>query len=379
MGLFIRDRASSVLNDSSVVGDSVADALDTLGMASGSIPEVSVANIENPATTSTNYTSGRRFWTGITKFVSLAWTWASKQTFTTAPRFSSTTANQVLEVDGNKDLVSAAKGTAFNKNFGTTSGTVTEGNDSRIGNAINLQGKLLNPALRADNRMIVFNAGADEHEYVERPISTIRCGAFSSISPTVTSGWSGALPLDSEIEDSSNMHKTTIEDSGTATGTHSSTTLQDTNKTWTVNQFAGMNVRITSGTGANQIRRITSNISNTLTVPTWTITPDNTSVYEIYITSRITAPNLGWYSVFAKVTFTGGGAGATRGIRIDVNGVFEANVFFPILGVENSITLVYGLVLNPGDYIEMHGYQDTGADKAMIGGKARIYLQVVGQ
>ena len=62
----------------------------------------------------------------------IANTWALKQTFTTAPRLSSTTANQRLEVDSNKDIVSVAKGSADNKDFGTTAGTVTEGNDSRL-------------------------------------------------------------------------------------------------------------------------------------------------------------------------------------------------------------------------------------------------------
>ena len=65
----------------------------------------------------------------------LAITWSQKQTFTTAPRLSSTTANQRLEVDANKDIISVAKGTADNKDFGTGSGTVCEGNDSRLSNS----------------------------------------------------------------------------------------------------------------------------------------------------------------------------------------------------------------------------------------------------
>lgn len=49
----------------------------------------------------------------------VAQTFAAKVTFTLAPRFSSVTANHVLTVDGSKDLTSEAKGTAFNKDFGT--------------------------------------------------------------------------------------------------------------------------------------------------------------------------------------------------------------------------------------------------------------------
>lgn len=38
------------------------------------------------------------------------------------------TASQIVETDASKNLVSVAKGTAYNKNFGTTAGTVLEGN-----------------------------------------------------------------------------------------------------------------------------------------------------------------------------------------------------------------------------------------------------------
>lgn len=69
-----------------------------------------------------------------------------------------------------------------------------------------------------------------------------------------------------------------------ATGTATSatgTTLVNSGKSWTTNQWANYQVRIISGTGAGQIRSITSNTGTTLTVPTWTITPDSTSVYSI--------------------------------------------------------------------------------------------------
>jgi hypothetical protein len=69
-----------------------------------------------------------------------------------------------------------------------------------------------------------------------------------------------------------------------ATGTATSatgTTLANSAKTWATNQWANSQVRIVSGTGAGQIRSITSNTGTTLTVPTWTTTPDATSVYSI--------------------------------------------------------------------------------------------------
>ena len=69
-----------------------------------------------------------------------------------------------------------------------------------------------------------------------------------------------------------------------ATGTATSataTTLVQTGKTWTASQWINSQVRITGGTGAGQIRTITANTADTLTVATWTTTPDATSVYAI--------------------------------------------------------------------------------------------------
>lgn len=54
-------------------------------------------------------------------------------------------------------------------------------------------------------------------------------------------------------------------DSGLATGTQSTTTLQDTSKTWAVNQWAGRRLRFLAGAGQVQEVAITSNTSNTLT------------------------------------------------------------------------------------------------------------------
>ena len=69
-----------------------------------------------------------------------------------------------------------------------------------------------------------------------------------------------------------------------ATGTATSatgTTLVQTGKTWAVSQWINSQVRITGGTGAGQIRTITANTADTLTVATWTTTPDATSTYAI--------------------------------------------------------------------------------------------------
>ena len=68
---------------------------------------------------------------------------------------------------------------------------------------------------------------------------------------------------------------------GTATA-GAATTLANSAKTWTVNQWSNSQVRITAGTGAGQVRTIASNAATTLTVSAaWTTNPDATSQYAI--------------------------------------------------------------------------------------------------
>lgn len=68
---------------------------------------------------------------------------------------------------------------------------------------------------------------------------------------------------------------------GTATA-GASTTLTDSTKTWTTNQFADYIVEITGGTGIGQQRVVTSNTGTVLTVnAAWDTNPDATSAYSI--------------------------------------------------------------------------------------------------
>ena len=70
---------------------------------------------------------------------------------------------------------------------------------------------------------------------------------------------------------------------GVATGAQTSTTLQDTTKAWTVNEYAGATVVITAGTGASQTRTVLSNTATALTVSAaWGTTPvAASSVYSL--------------------------------------------------------------------------------------------------
>ncbi|MBP7806995.1 hypothetical protein KA047_00675 [Candidatus Saccharibacteria bacterium] len=68
----------------------------------------------------------------------------------------------------------------------------------------------------------------------------------------------------------------------TAATTFSSTTIGDSGESYVPNSFVGSFVEITSGTGAGQTRRITSNNGTTFTVtPAWSVTPDTSSDFEV--------------------------------------------------------------------------------------------------
>lgn len=60
------------------------------------------------------------------------------------------------------------------------------------------------------------------------------------------------------------------------------TTLTDSGISWTADRWIGAYVRIIAGTGKGQIRAITDNTTEILTVATWDKNPDATSEYVIY-------------------------------------------------------------------------------------------------
>lgn len=69
---------------------------------------------------------------------------------------------------------------------------------------------------------------------------------------------------------------------GTSTGPNTSNKLYDTTKNWANANWASFQVRIVGGTGAGQVRGITSSGADVLTVDTaWSVTPDSTSTYVI--------------------------------------------------------------------------------------------------
>lgn len=84
-------------------------------------------------------------------------------------------------------------------------------------------------------------------------------------------------------------------DNGIATGSQSTTTLQDTSKTWVVNIFAGKRVKFIGGTGISQELLITSNTANTLTFGVSTApVAGNTSYVILEQPARGTGTGLNW-------------------------------------------------------------------------------------
>lgn len=72
---------------------------------------------------------------------------------------------------------------------------------------------------------------------------------------------------------------------GTATAGAAST-LTNSAKNWTANQWTNYEIRITGGTGVGQYRTIASNTATVITVSSaWTTQPDATSTYEIQANS----------------------------------------------------------------------------------------------
>lgn len=59
------------------------------------------------------------------------------------------------------------KNTAFNKNFGSSANTVTQGNDARLGT------KNIDEANIADNRILVYNSVANKIEYQDKPSTNL--------------------------------------------------------------------------------------------------------------------------------------------------------------------------------------------------------------
>lgn len=109
------------------------------------------------------------------------------------------------------------------------------------------------------------------------------------------------------------------------------TTITNSAKNWTVNQWTNFQVRIAAGTGAGQVRTIVSNNATSLTVAAWGTQPDNTSYYVIegnddYIyVSGNNATAFYRYSISGNSWSTMTAAPATRGIGHTLDWIVNIN------------------------------------------------------
>jgi hypothetical protein len=109
--------------------------------------------------------------------------------------------------------------------------------------------------------------------YWDRATATWNNGLTATTNMPATWGTDGQLVV---TPGTYNQYSSSMATSG------ASTTLTDTTRSWTTNQWANFQVRIYSGTGAGQIRIISSNTATVLTVSVaWTTNPDSTSKYYV--------------------------------------------------------------------------------------------------
>lgn len=141
-----------------------------------------------------------------------------------------------------------------------------------------------------------------------------------------------------------------------ATGTATSgaaKTITDSGQTWGTNSFAGMTIKIISGTGSGQTKTIPSNTATVITVDgNWKTNPDNTSVYEVYLratsssgtatagtTTTLTDSNAAWgVNMWAGYTLLiDGGTGSPQTLVV-VSNTATALTFAAATAPDNTST-----------------------------------------
>jgi len=89
--------------------------------------------------------------------------------------------------------------------------------------------------------------------------------------------------------------------SGTSSGSNTSSTLNDTTKSWSVNAYQDKVLVIHGGTGAGQYRRISNNSTNSLSISeNWLTIPDATSGYTVC--------DEGWLYLYSNNNYNQSGA-----------------------------------------------------------------------
>ena len=166
--------------------------------------------------------------------------------------------------------------------FATAYGTIAAGSSYQIESSVLTVNQAFSPAIDTTSRFVIQTGGiwlASAQATSNYSLQYYDIQADQWFIRTANSGPIVSAPTDGTIQRFG--ENATIWDTGIATGTQTTTSLQDTTQSWTVNQFAGYWIRIVSGTGVGQIRQIVSNDTNSVTWSTIGTAPDATSYYSI--------------------------------------------------------------------------------------------------
>lgn len=130
-------------------------------------------------------------------------------------------------------------------------------------------------------------------------------------------------------------------------------------------------------------------LSASVSIPSaaWTILAFDSENYDVGMmhdplaNTRITIPTSGAgpYLVIAAITFASNATG-NRGVRIQKNGAGEVVRDLEAAPSAGSVTTVDAsdvLLLNPGDYIEIAAWQNSGSALNALGGTDRTYCTVI--
>lgn len=176
--------------------------------------------------------------------------------------------------NGNPYRIRINAGTGAGREFDIVSST--SGVNSRI--TINNAGVTLDATssfVLLTGRFYIFNAGtlsATSFKFYDQALATWSAGSSVTGLPATwgTDGRLARTPSTASQFDRGQLTSAT------------STVLTNTSKSFAVNAFTGDTIRIVSGTGLNQVRRVVGNTVNTITVSVaFGVVPDATSLYII--------------------------------------------------------------------------------------------------
>jgi hypothetical protein len=196
------------------------------------------------------------------------------------------------------------------------------------------------------------------------------------------------FPTLATAPDATSKYVITGYDGGKATAA-TATTISDSSRSWTANQWTNFAVRILSGTGAGQLRTIVSNTDTMLRLNSgWNILPDTSSIYVIQGNSE--AMYIAWGGSATAYVFQGGNlemlvygrmndsgiACLACALLTDVDHTIYEQMPYAISGFTGTTTITATTVqphnLKVGQYVSIRGVTSATADQYNITGAVQI-------